>query len=127
MNEKEYKIVTTILNFALLIMSLASVYILTKFTALHIVYFPEEIPYIINKKRLQIEVLYTMMVPGAGLEPAWSKLRQILSLLRLPFRHLGAQMIISYVKSFVKQFLIRYIPLYLVITPFTQDFYKVYI
>ena len=46
MNEKEYKIVTTILNFALLIMSLASVYILTKFTALHIVYFPEEIPYI---------------------------------------------------------------------------------
>ena len=46
MNEKEYKIVTTILNFALLIMSLASVYVLTKFTALHIVYFPEEIPYI---------------------------------------------------------------------------------
>ena len=28
-------------------------------------------------------------MPGAGLEPAW-KIRQILSLLRLPFRHPGA-------------------------------------
>ncbi|HHX60382.1 MAG TPA: hypothetical protein GX707_06555 [Epulopiscium sp.] len=46
MREKEIKIVTTTLNYALLIMSLASVYILIRFTLLHIVFFPEEIPYI---------------------------------------------------------------------------------
>lgn len=46
MSENEYKIVTTTLNYALLIMSLASVYILIRFTILHIVFFPEEIPYI---------------------------------------------------------------------------------
>ena len=46
MSDKEYKVVTTTLNYALLIMSLASLYILIKFTTLHIVYFPEEIPYI---------------------------------------------------------------------------------
>lgn len=46
MSEKEYKIVTTTLSYALLIMSLSSVYILIRFTLLHIVFFPEEIPYI---------------------------------------------------------------------------------
>ena len=29
------------------------------------------------------------MVPRAGIEPAWCRHRQILSLLRLPFRHPG--------------------------------------
>lgn len=45
MGEKEHKILSATLNYALLIMSLASVYILIRFTLLHIVFFPLEIPY----------------------------------------------------------------------------------
>ena len=48
------------------------------------------------------------MVPKAGLEPARSCLRQILSLLRLPFRHSGAPLTvesISLQRLIVKDFL----------------------
>ena len=39
------------------------------------------------------------MVPKAGLEPARSCLRQILSLLRLPFRHSGAPLTLESISS----------------------------
>lgn len=49
MTEKEYKIIAVIAKYALLIMSLSSLYILIRFTQLHIVFIPEEIPFIYHE------------------------------------------------------------------------------
>lgn len=49
MTEKEYKAFAIVMKYALLVMSLSSLYILIKFTGLHIVFIPDEIPFIYHE------------------------------------------------------------------------------
>lgn len=62
MTEKEYKIFSLTTKYALLIMSLSSLYILVKFTLLHIVYFPKEIPFINHEAFILILCLIFFIV-----------------------------------------------------------------
>ena len=62
MTEKDYKIIAVIAKNALLIMSLSSLYILIKFTGLHIVYFPEEIPFINHEAFIIISCLVFFVI-----------------------------------------------------------------
>lgn len=62
MTEKEVKIISTVSKYALLIMSLSSLYILIKFTNLHIVYFPEDIPFINHEAFILITCLVFFVI-----------------------------------------------------------------
>ena len=45
--------------------------------------------YTITNTKKSVRTFLCLLVPKAGLEPAWNYFRKILSLVRLPFRHFG--------------------------------------
>lgn len=72
MTEKEFKVFAGVLKYALLDMSLSSLYILISFTQLHIVFIPEENPFIYHEALIIIYCLVFFVVSMRfNLSPVW--------------------------------------------------------